>query len=185
MGRTVEIVEYDPSWPELYEQEAVAIRGALAGLNLQCFHIGSTAIPGMSAKAVIDILLAVESLNALSARESGLQGLGIPRVGNSGSRVGGTTPRAKRSVRTTFMPLSSGRPRSHGISDSAISCASPARMRRPMQRLRLDLQTSSETIRMGTAMPKARLSEASTKWRRNVIGRIVAETVPNKCGLTS
>lgn len=84
MGRTVEIVEYDPSWPELYEQEAVAIRGALAGLNLQCFHIGSTAIPGMSAKAVIDILLAVESLNALSARESGLQGLGYSARGEFG-----------------------------------------------------------------------------------------------------
>ncbi|MEJ2646192.1 MAG: GrpB family protein [Gammaproteobacteria bacterium] len=84
MGRTVEIVDYDPAWPELYERGAVAIRGALAGLRLQCVHIGSTAIPGLSAKAVIDILLAVESLNELSARESGLQGLGYSAHGEFG-----------------------------------------------------------------------------------------------------
>ena len=77
-------MDYDPAWPDLYEREAVAIRGALPGLKLQCFHIGSAAIPGMSAKAVIDILLAVESLNALGACEARLQGLGYCPRGEFG-----------------------------------------------------------------------------------------------------
>lgn len=61
----VEIVEYDLAWPQLFEQERHAIAGALASwLVGPVEHIGSTAIPGLAAKPVIDIMAGVQSLDA-------------------------------------------------------------------------------------------------------------------------
>jgi GrpB-like predicted nucleotidyltransferase (UPF0157 family) len=60
----VEIVPYDPSWPGQFTQEERMLRGALAAwLAGPIEHIGSTAIPGLAAKAVIDIMAGVETLD--------------------------------------------------------------------------------------------------------------------------
>jgi GrpB-like predicted nucleotidyltransferase (UPF0157 family) len=56
----IAVVEYDPRWPELFRREAERIRTALGSLVRQLQHTGSTAVPGLAAKPVIDILLAVE-----------------------------------------------------------------------------------------------------------------------------
>jgi len=56
----VDLVEYDATWPGRFEAEARALRAALAGLDVGAFdlqHVGSTAIPGVAAKPIIDILL--------------------------------------------------------------------------------------------------------------------------------
>lgn len=53
----VEVHPYDPKWPVLYEQEANRLRSALGGWILDIEHIGSTAIPGMPAKPIIDIAI--------------------------------------------------------------------------------------------------------------------------------
>lgn len=59
----IEIVDYDPHWPALFAEEAALLRGALApDLVLGLEHFGSTAIPGMVAKPIIDILIAVRSI---------------------------------------------------------------------------------------------------------------------------
>jgi GrpB-like predicted nucleotidyltransferase (UPF0157 family) len=59
----VEIVNYDPRWPALFEEEAKRLRAVLdPSLIVGLEHFGSTAIPDLSAKAVIDILIAVRSL---------------------------------------------------------------------------------------------------------------------------
>jgi GrpB-like predicted nucleotidyltransferase (UPF0157 family) len=59
----VEIVDYDPRWPALFEQEAERLRTALdPWLIVGLEHFGSTAIPNLSAKPIIDILIAVRSL---------------------------------------------------------------------------------------------------------------------------
>lgn len=61
----VEIVPYDPSWPARFEEEERALRQALAAwLVGPIEHIGSTAIPGLAAKPVIDIMAAVATLEA-------------------------------------------------------------------------------------------------------------------------
>lgn len=61
----VRIADYDPRWPAMYEAEAARLRAALPpGLVLAVEHFGSTAIPGMAAKPVIDILVAVPSIEA-------------------------------------------------------------------------------------------------------------------------
>jgi GrpB-like predicted nucleotidyltransferase (UPF0157 family) len=55
----VELVEYDPAWPSLFEHEATKIAAALDERTLQLEHVGSTSIPGLVAKPRIDIVLAV------------------------------------------------------------------------------------------------------------------------------
>jgi GrpB-like predicted nucleotidyltransferase (UPF0157 family) len=56
----VELVEYDPAWPEQYAREEKKIRRALAERALQVEHAGSTSVPGLSAKPILDIVLVVE-----------------------------------------------------------------------------------------------------------------------------
>src|SRR5579859_6674775 len=56
----IEIVEYDPRWPELYRQEEAALRKALPDIPLRIEHYGSTAVPGLAAKPIIDILIRTE-----------------------------------------------------------------------------------------------------------------------------
>jgi len=53
------IVDYDPRWPELFAREADRIRAALANRALRIEHVGSTSVPGLAAKPVIDVLLEV------------------------------------------------------------------------------------------------------------------------------
>jgi GrpB-like predicted nucleotidyltransferase (UPF0157 family) len=55
----VELAEYDPAWPLLFEREAATIHAALGQRVLQLEHVGSTSIPGIVAKPLVDIVLAV------------------------------------------------------------------------------------------------------------------------------
>ena len=62
----VVLAEYDEGWPGLYEREAARIRGVLGDRVLLLEHIGSTSVPGLAAKPIIDIVLEV----AYSANEA-------------------------------------------------------------------------------------------------------------------
>ena len=53
---TVRVVPYDTAWPTLFRVEADRVREALPGLPLWLEHVGSTAVPGVAAKPIIDIL---------------------------------------------------------------------------------------------------------------------------------
>jgi GrpB-like predicted nucleotidyltransferase (UPF0157 family) len=57
----VTLVEYDPRWPELFAQEADRVRTALGDAALRVEHVGSTSVPGLCAKPVIDMLLVVQN----------------------------------------------------------------------------------------------------------------------------
>src|SRR5579871_2523815 len=59
------IAEYDPGWPRRFETAAQVIRSALGDRVLRLEHVGSTSVPGLPAKPIIDILLVVTN----SARE--------------------------------------------------------------------------------------------------------------------
>jgi GrpB-like predicted nucleotidyltransferase (UPF0157 family) len=62
----IRIVDYDPHWPRLFAEESEKIRLALGPAALQIEHAGSTSVPGLAGKPVLDILLVV----ANSADES-------------------------------------------------------------------------------------------------------------------
>lgn len=54
--RRIEIVQYDPAWPAAYDEEARFLRGLFGPALTAIHHIGSTAVPGLAAKPVIDIM---------------------------------------------------------------------------------------------------------------------------------
>src|SRR6058998_3468810 len=53
------LADYDPAWPRLFEREAARIKAALGERALRIEHVGSTSVPGLAAKPLIDILLLV------------------------------------------------------------------------------------------------------------------------------
>ena len=55
----VEIHDYDPDWPRLYEREKDRIRSVLGDRVVRIEHVGSTAVPGLPAKPIVDIVLEV------------------------------------------------------------------------------------------------------------------------------
>jgi GrpB-like predicted nucleotidyltransferase (UPF0157 family) len=55
----IELADYDPRWPELFRQEEERIRAALGERVVRLEHVGSTAVPGLAAKPVIDMCLVV------------------------------------------------------------------------------------------------------------------------------
>jgi GrpB-like predicted nucleotidyltransferase (UPF0157 family) len=57
---TITLVEYDPAWPALFAREADRIRAVLGRTAVLVEHAGSTSVPGLAAKPIIDIVLAVE-----------------------------------------------------------------------------------------------------------------------------
>jgi GrpB-like predicted nucleotidyltransferase (UPF0157 family) len=59
LAAPVLLVEYDPEWPKLYQDEAARIRSALGSRTLRIEHCGSTSVPGLAAKPIIDIILEV------------------------------------------------------------------------------------------------------------------------------
>jgi GrpB-like predicted nucleotidyltransferase (UPF0157 family) len=59
LSEPIVLADYDPGWPGLFEREAERIRGALGEAALQIEHVGSTSVPGLAAKPVIDIVLVV------------------------------------------------------------------------------------------------------------------------------
>lgn len=63
ISRKVEVVSYNSNWPNLFNIEAQKFENALGAFLCTIYHMGSTAIPHMSAKPVIDILLECENLD--------------------------------------------------------------------------------------------------------------------------
>jgi GrpB-like predicted nucleotidyltransferase (UPF0157 family) len=59
LGGPVTLVDYDPAWPSLFEREATRIRAALGDRVRSLEHVGSTSVPGLAAKPIIDMVLAV------------------------------------------------------------------------------------------------------------------------------
>jgi GrpB-like predicted nucleotidyltransferase (UPF0157 family) len=80
LSARLEIVAYDPRWPELFEAEAGLIRQALGPLAVRIDHHGSTAVPGLAAKAIIDIQVSVPSLQPLDAFGPPLEAIGYLHV---------------------------------------------------------------------------------------------------------
>lgn len=76
MPRPVIIVDYDPKWPDAFAAEKARIEAALAGQEALIEHVGSTAVPGLSAKPIIDILIGVPDLDVADRCVAPLVALG-------------------------------------------------------------------------------------------------------------
>jgi GrpB-like predicted nucleotidyltransferase (UPF0157 family) len=74
----LEIVDYRSSWPDEFRELAARLRAALGPLALRIDHIGSTAVPGLAAKDVIDVQITVAALDDVVLRA--LESLGYTHV---------------------------------------------------------------------------------------------------------
>lgn len=80
----VRVVPYDPAWPGNFKSEASRIAEVLKNIAIAVYHIGSTAIPRIHAKPIIDILVEITDLSALDARSAALVSLGYESMGEFG-----------------------------------------------------------------------------------------------------
>ena len=76
----ITIIPYDDAWPEAFEREAMRIRAVLGPLALRVDHVGSTAVPGLAAKPVIDIQVSVPGLDPLVRYAEPLGRLGYRHI---------------------------------------------------------------------------------------------------------
>ena len=83
--RKVEVVPHNPKWHETYQLESQRIINALDDNVVAVHHIGSTAIAGIYAKPIVDILVEVEDLSKLDGHSS-TQSLGYEAMGEFGIR---------------------------------------------------------------------------------------------------
>lgn len=84
--QNIQVVDYDPRWPALYQVEATAIREVLGDVALAVHHVGSTAVPGLAAKPVIDLLVEASGLPQVDSCNQDLLSLGYRPLGENGIR---------------------------------------------------------------------------------------------------
>jgi len=83
-SRTISVLPYQASWPEGFHAEQTVLSAALGNTALALHHIGSTAVPGLAAKPILDLLLEVTDLAALDDQTAALAALGYIAKGENG-----------------------------------------------------------------------------------------------------
>jgi GrpB-like predicted nucleotidyltransferase (UPF0157 family) len=84
MSDPVVIVDYDPRWPNLFEELRARVAAALGGLVVIVEHVGSTAVPGLAAKPIIDMDVVVPSVTDIPEAIVRLAALGYVHRGDLG-----------------------------------------------------------------------------------------------------
>ena len=100
MKRNVEVVSYDLKWQELFESEAELIKKALGSNCLEIHHIGSTSVPGLSAKPVIDIMPVVSDILEVDKAIKAMESLGYEAKGEAGMAFRRYFPKNIGEIRT-------------------------------------------------------------------------------------
>lgn len=80
----VEVVAYRPEWEEEFLREAEKLRAVLGRELLDIYHIGSTAVPGLCAKPIIDLMPVVRDLSIADAKRGDFEALGYEYLGEFG-----------------------------------------------------------------------------------------------------
>ena len=84
MPQHIVVTAYNPEWPNMFEMEAEKIRQILGPNCVSIFHIGSTSVPGLAAKPVIDIMPVVHSLERVDAAAEEFEKIGYEYLGEFG-----------------------------------------------------------------------------------------------------
>ncbi len=80
----MEVVPYNPAWPEEFQAERERVAAALGENALAIHHVGSTAIPGIQAKPIIDLLVEAASIERVDACQVDMAALGYEAHGEYG-----------------------------------------------------------------------------------------------------
>lgn len=75
MVRTIEVVEHDPRWAAAFELEAMALSRVFRDC-VAIHHIGSTSVPGLAAKPIVDVLVVLRETATIDRFDAGMEGLG-------------------------------------------------------------------------------------------------------------
>ena len=84
MSQHIIVTEYNPSWSQMFEQEATAIKQILGENCVAIYHIGSTAVPGLAAKPIIDIMPVVKRLTEVDNIAKQFESIGYEYMGEFG-----------------------------------------------------------------------------------------------------
>ena len=84
MPQHITVLNYDPEWPLKYERERKAIAEILDGNGISIYHIGSTSVPGLAAKPIIDMMAVVRSLEKVDDARVKFSELGYEYLGEFG-----------------------------------------------------------------------------------------------------
>ena len=84
MSQHITVVEYDSLWGKKYEEESSLIKDILADNCIAIYHIGSTSVPGLAAKPIIDIMVAVRSLEKVDCVADAFSKIGYEYLGEFG-----------------------------------------------------------------------------------------------------
>ena len=84
MPQHITVLNYDPEWPLKYERERKAIAEILDGNSISIYHIGSTSVPGLAAKPIIDMMAVVRSLEKVDDARGKFSELGYEYLGEFG-----------------------------------------------------------------------------------------------------
>ena len=109
---TIYIIDYDPRWPQLFEEERTRILDVIGDRVTAIEHVGSTSIPGIAAKPVIDMAIGVSDIGKASRRSGRLPISDTVALVRAASRIASSSK--GRGTAKTFLALtvSAGRTRS-------------------------------------------------------------------------
>ena len=79
-GQPIQIVRYDPGWPALFEEERRSLERVFRGVPVVIEHVGSTSVPGLGGKPIVDIMLGPERLRDVEDRIRQIEQLGYGYV---------------------------------------------------------------------------------------------------------
>jgi GrpB-like predicted nucleotidyltransferase (UPF0157 family) len=82
--RNIVIVEYRSEWPGTYVREARLLGGALGAVLVASHHVGSTSVPGLASKPIIDIMLVARCLDEMDACNDAMGAVGYAAKGEFG-----------------------------------------------------------------------------------------------------
>ncbi len=83
-NRKIEVLDYDKNWPAVFETEKALLLGIIRNLTIKIEHIGSTSVPNLAAKPIIDILVEVSDLNQLDTKDDDFRHLNYAVKGENG-----------------------------------------------------------------------------------------------------
>ncbi|SUM31363.1 dephospho-CoA kinase/protein folding accessory domain-containing protein [Staphylococcus gallinarum] len=82
--RTIEVMPYDVAWKEAFSREQVQLAKLFNNEVVDIYHIGSTSVPNLYAKPIIDILVVVNNIKAVDHYNQGMFELGYAAKGENG-----------------------------------------------------------------------------------------------------
>ena len=105
MAQHIIVTEYNPLWSEMFKSESEIIKQILGNNCIEVHHIGSTAVPGLKAKPIIDIMPIVVDIQKVDSVASEFEKSDMNIGANSVYRAEGTCAKAAMKGPTKFISL--------------------------------------------------------------------------------